>query len=104
MARGPRANFDQEVGQSVKSPIPRSNPRANPPKRNVAQAEAADEAADRKAGIAEGSPRDLALDKQRGLPPDPRAGGGSPGGTHDAHHIAQAAGIAHAILGKGSAY
>ena len=98
MARGPRANFEKEVGDSVRAPTPRSDKRANPPKRMT---EAQDEASDKAAGIPEGSARDLALDKQRGLPPDPRAGGASPGGMPpDAHHVAAAASIAHAILGS----
>jgi hypothetical protein len=48
----------------------------------------AEMARDKARGIVEGSPRDEALDaKSVGMPPD-------------AHHVAAAAGIAHAILGN----
>lgn len=60
--------------QSAKEPGPEDNP--------------ADMARDKARGIIEGSPQDEALDaKSVGMPPD-------------AHHVAAAAGIAHAILGN----
>jgi hypothetical protein len=94
-------NFDGEIkGAMAKSPKPKAKGKPFPPKRTAlpdkdtpAQAKAegdtpAEMARDKARGIVEGSPQDEALDaKSIGMPPD-------------AHHVAAAAGIAHAILGN----
>jgi len=68
--------------------------------------EKADDARDKKRGIKEGSPQDIALDKQAGIPEQPGdiprpSGGGGMGQPHmggAGPHAVLASGIAHAIL------
>jgi hypothetical protein len=96
MARAPKQDYGPEIHNSVRDPTMRKDKRANPPNRGPKMTEAQDDAADKQAGIAENMPRDLAIDKQRGLPPDPPSGG-----QLSPHHVTAAAGIAHSILNHG---
>jgi hypothetical protein len=93
MARGDyTAEIKQSLGQSPKGRLNKSPPKESP----------ADLARDTKAGIKQNSPQDQKLDAmpQNQMPQRPQmpmqAQGGMP---PDAHHVAAAAGIAHAILG-----
>lgn len=89
MARG---DYAPEIKQSMGSSVGKPRVKTAPPKESPA-----DLARDTKAGIKQNSPQDQKLDampqNQMKMPMQMQ------GGPPDAHHVAAAAGIAHAILG-----
>lgn len=89
MARG---DYAPEIKQSMGSSVGKPRVKTAPPKESPA-----DLARDTKAGIKQNSPQDQKLDAmpQNQMRPQMPMQGGPP----DAHHVAAAAGIAHAILG-----
>ena len=94
MARG---NFDPEIKQAMQS-------KKEPPPDSPAEM-----AQDKARGIKPNSPEDQKLDamearrqqgKQPPIPPQHNPPGAQPHVPPDAHHVAAAASIAHAILGS----
>jgi hypothetical protein len=69
--------------------------KAPPPKES-----SADLAKDKARGIKQGSPQDQKLDAMPQNQVHPQMQQQMQGGPPDAHHVAAAAGIAHAILGR----
>lgn len=90
MARG---DFSPEIKSSMGQTVGKPRINKTPPKESPA-----DLSRDKAAGIKQNSPQDQKLDAmpQNQMRPQMPMQGGPP----DAHHVAAAAGIAHAILGR----
>lgn len=106
-----RSDYGPEVKSAMKQPPRKGLPGKRPPPDTKAEAKKegdtpAELARDKARGIAEGSPRDEALDmgNQGAVAPPsavPPTHPPSPGGGANPAHAAIAASIAHAILGGG---
>lgn len=91
MARG---DYTPEIKQSMGSSVGKPRVKTAPAKESPA-----DMARDTKAGIKEGSAQDAKLDAMPANQMPQRPQMPMQAGPPDAHHVAAAAGIAHAILG-----
>lgn len=107
-----RTDYGPEVKKAIDQHGKKSPPKPSAGKKNEPGDTPADMARDRQRGIPEDSPQDVRIDARnaantappRVQPHAPMLPGAGPqmAGPPDAHHVAAAAGIAHAILGSRS--